>query len=229
MRMYVAEHDSQVVGTYILRPNLPGLGSHVANAAFMVSPQVRGLGVGRAMGEHCLRFVLSFAECAELEGLLVFGAALEPHRPVEMLREFGDPKAMAPGGGPSLAGPARPGWAMDCMSELALLTELALCLVEQHGRTPGCVGRGGDVGVEIGVRPLILGRRGRRPQAAHRGEGTDEEGSQHGGDFSTIPGWVRQAGLVRGDPRSRAIPSLQKAGRFTVNLPFHCGPLNGRS
>jgi ribosomal protein S18 acetylase RimI-like enzyme len=42
------------VGTYILRPNRPGLGSHVSNASFMVCPSARGLGVGRAMGEHCL-------------------------------------------------------------------------------------------------------------------------------------------------------------------------------
>jgi L-amino acid N-acyltransferase YncA len=53
-RTYVAENDGQVVGTYILKPNHPCLGSHVANAAFMVSAATRGLGVGRAMGEHCL-------------------------------------------------------------------------------------------------------------------------------------------------------------------------------
>jgi L-amino acid N-acyltransferase YncA len=51
---YVAESGGQVVGTYILKPNQPGLGSHVANAAFMVSPGARGSGVGRRMGEHCL-------------------------------------------------------------------------------------------------------------------------------------------------------------------------------
>jgi L-amino acid N-acyltransferase YncA len=51
---YVAEREGSVVGTYILRANQPGLGSHVANAAFMVPPQARGLGVGRAMGEHSL-------------------------------------------------------------------------------------------------------------------------------------------------------------------------------
>ena len=51
---YVAEREGNVVGTYILKANQPGLGSHVANAAFMVSPQARGLGVGRAMGEHSL-------------------------------------------------------------------------------------------------------------------------------------------------------------------------------
>jgi L-amino acid N-acyltransferase YncA len=53
-RTYVAESDGRVVGTYVLRSNRPGLGSHVSNASFMVSPQARGLGVGRALGEHCL-------------------------------------------------------------------------------------------------------------------------------------------------------------------------------
>jgi len=47
-------HDRQVVGSYVLRPNRPGLGAHVSNASFIVSPNARGLGVGRAMGEHCL-------------------------------------------------------------------------------------------------------------------------------------------------------------------------------
>jgi L-amino acid N-acyltransferase YncA len=43
-----------IVGTYILRPNQCGAGSHVANAAFMVAPEARGHGIGRAMGEHCI-------------------------------------------------------------------------------------------------------------------------------------------------------------------------------
>jgi len=51
---YVTEQDRHVVGTYILKPNQAGAGSHVANAAFMVAPDARGRGVGRAMGEHCL-------------------------------------------------------------------------------------------------------------------------------------------------------------------------------
>ena len=51
---YVAEANGQIVGTYILKPNQPGLGSHVANAAFMVSPSARGLGLGGRLGEHCL-------------------------------------------------------------------------------------------------------------------------------------------------------------------------------
>ena len=51
---YVAESTGHVVGTYILRPNQSGGGSHVANAGFMVARDARGEGIGRAMGEHCL-------------------------------------------------------------------------------------------------------------------------------------------------------------------------------
>jgi ribosomal protein S18 acetylase RimI-like enzyme len=35
--------------------NQPGLGSHVANASFMVAPAFHGKGAGRHMGLHCLR------------------------------------------------------------------------------------------------------------------------------------------------------------------------------
>jgi L-amino acid N-acyltransferase YncA len=52
---YVAERDGRVFGTYILKANQLGLGSHVANAAFMVAPNAQGKGIGRAMGEHCLK------------------------------------------------------------------------------------------------------------------------------------------------------------------------------
>jgi L-amino acid N-acyltransferase YncA len=53
-RTYVAEQNGKVAGSYILRANRPGLGDHVANAGFMVAPEGRGLGIGRAMGEHAL-------------------------------------------------------------------------------------------------------------------------------------------------------------------------------
>jgi ribosomal protein S18 acetylase RimI-like enzyme len=51
---YVALDGEEIVGTYLLRANQPGRGSHVSNAAFMVAPAAQGRGVGRAMGEHCL-------------------------------------------------------------------------------------------------------------------------------------------------------------------------------
>jgi L-amino acid N-acyltransferase YncA len=51
---FVAEDGDQIVGTYYIKPNQPGLGNHVANAGFMVPERGRGAGVGRAMGEHAV-------------------------------------------------------------------------------------------------------------------------------------------------------------------------------
>jgi GNAT superfamily N-acetyltransferase len=44
---YVAELDGRVVATFWLKANQPGLGSHVANAAYMVSPDAAGRGIGK--------------------------------------------------------------------------------------------------------------------------------------------------------------------------------------
>ena len=51
---YVAVDEGGVVGTYYLKPNKPGLGAHVCNAAYMVTSQARGQGLGRAMCEHSI-------------------------------------------------------------------------------------------------------------------------------------------------------------------------------
>ncbi|MBL0318610.1 MAG: GNAT family N-acetyltransferase [Alphaproteobacteria bacterium] len=51
---YVAEINDQIAGTYILKSNQPGLGSHVANGSYMVGGHFRGLSVGRKLGEHSL-------------------------------------------------------------------------------------------------------------------------------------------------------------------------------
>ena len=51
---YVALLDGEIVGTYILRPNQPGLGSHVANAGYMVKDGMHGRGIATAMCEHSL-------------------------------------------------------------------------------------------------------------------------------------------------------------------------------
>lgn len=51
---FVAERDGAILGTYYLKANHAGPGSHVCNAGFMVDPGARARGVGRAMGEHAL-------------------------------------------------------------------------------------------------------------------------------------------------------------------------------
>ena len=51
---FVAELDGAVVGMFVIRPNNPGPGSHVANASYAVRADVRGIGLGRQMGEASL-------------------------------------------------------------------------------------------------------------------------------------------------------------------------------
>lgn len=53
-RCFVAERDGEVLGLYMLRPNQPGLGDHVANAGYMVAAHARGQGIASAMCEHSL-------------------------------------------------------------------------------------------------------------------------------------------------------------------------------
>jgi L-amino acid N-acyltransferase YncA len=53
-RTYAALLDGEIVGTYILKANQPGLGSHVVNAGYMVHPGRFGKGIGRALCEHSL-------------------------------------------------------------------------------------------------------------------------------------------------------------------------------
>ncbi len=52
VQTYLARINNVVVGTYILKENQIGLGSHVANASYMVSENARGVGLGRALAEH---------------------------------------------------------------------------------------------------------------------------------------------------------------------------------
>lgn len=51
---FVAVLDGGVVGIFVIRPNMPGPGRHVANASYAVRADLRGVGLGRAMGEASL-------------------------------------------------------------------------------------------------------------------------------------------------------------------------------
>jgi L-amino acid N-acyltransferase YncA len=81
----VAVEDGAVLGTAKAGPNRPGRGDHVATASFMVAPQARGRGVGRALGEHVL------AWCREQGFLSVqFNAVVETNAPaVALWRSLG--------------------------------------------------------------------------------------------------------------------------------------------
>jgi ribosomal protein S18 acetylase RimI-like enzyme len=41
--------DGSLAGAYYLKPNLPGMGSHIANAGYVVSRSHRRLGIGRML------------------------------------------------------------------------------------------------------------------------------------------------------------------------------------
>ena len=53
-RCFVAERGDDVLGAYLLKPNQPGLGNHVANAGYMVAPHARGQGIAGTMCEHSM-------------------------------------------------------------------------------------------------------------------------------------------------------------------------------
>ncbi len=54
MEAFVADDDGAVVGTYYLRPNFAGGGSHVCNCGYMVADHASGRGVARALCAHSL-------------------------------------------------------------------------------------------------------------------------------------------------------------------------------
>jgi len=53
-RTFVAVENEKIIGTFYIKPNQIGLGSHIANGSYMVSPKARRKGVGRLMCEYSL-------------------------------------------------------------------------------------------------------------------------------------------------------------------------------
>lgn len=47
---------SSVLGSAKMGPNRPARGSHIGTASFMVAPEARGRGVGRALAEHVVQW-----------------------------------------------------------------------------------------------------------------------------------------------------------------------------
>ncbi len=51
-RTYVAEEGGRILGTYYIKTNYAGPGSHVCNCGYMVGPKARGRGLATAMCQH---------------------------------------------------------------------------------------------------------------------------------------------------------------------------------
>lgn len=82
--VWVATHAGRIVGSAVLKPNQPGLGSHVAHAAFMVDPSLAGRGLGRALAEH----ILARAR-AEGYRAMQFNAVVADNSAVSLWRSLG--------------------------------------------------------------------------------------------------------------------------------------------
>jgi L-amino acid N-acyltransferase YncA len=52
--VFVAEENAAILGTYFLRPNQHGGGSHVANCGYITAPHATGRGIARSMCAHSL-------------------------------------------------------------------------------------------------------------------------------------------------------------------------------
>lgn len=52
MKVYLAEDDGKILGSYFIKPNQPGLGAHIANCGYMVHPEYRGRGIGKQLFDH---------------------------------------------------------------------------------------------------------------------------------------------------------------------------------
>ena len=56
---FVAEEGGVILGTYYVRPNQSGGGSHVCNCGYMTSASATGRGIARRMCEHSLEHARS--------------------------------------------------------------------------------------------------------------------------------------------------------------------------
>lgn len=51
---FVAEINQKIVGAYLIKPNQTDLGSHIANASYIVDESTRGQGVGKTLALHSI-------------------------------------------------------------------------------------------------------------------------------------------------------------------------------
>ena len=67
----VRDGDGPVLATYFIKPNQPGLGSHVCNCGYVVAPEAQGRGLASAMCEHSQHEALAMGFLAMQFNLVV--------------------------------------------------------------------------------------------------------------------------------------------------------------
>jgi ribosomal protein S18 acetylase RimI-like enzyme len=83
--VFVAEEDGEILGTYILRANQKGGGSHVANCGYVTAPQASGRGVAGAMCWHSL----DYAKAQGFRAMQFNFVVSSNERAVHLWRKFG--------------------------------------------------------------------------------------------------------------------------------------------
>lgn len=61
---YVAEEEGRILGTYYIKTNQAGPGSHVCNCGYMVASKARGRGLATSMCEHSQRIAIELGYLA---------------------------------------------------------------------------------------------------------------------------------------------------------------------
>jgi RimJ/RimL family protein N-acetyltransferase len=67
----VTDKDNIILGTYYIKPNQPGLGSHVCNCGYIVSESARGKGIASSMCEHSQKIAITLGFRAMQYNLVV--------------------------------------------------------------------------------------------------------------------------------------------------------------
>ena len=70
-KTFVAEEKGQILGTYFIKTNQAGPGSHVCNCGYMVSSKARGKGLATSMCEHSQRIAVELGYKAMQFNLVV--------------------------------------------------------------------------------------------------------------------------------------------------------------
>ena len=82
---YVVQHDDIILGTYFLKPNFAGPGSHVCNCGYMVSEDSRGQGIATQLCTHSQHEALALGYKA-----MLFGAVVSTNKPaIYLWRKLG--------------------------------------------------------------------------------------------------------------------------------------------
>lgn len=83
---YVAVNkNDEVLGTYFIKPNQPGLGSHVCNCGYIVAADDTGKGIASAMCQHSQHTAISLGFRAMQYNLVV----ATNHRAIRLWKKHG--------------------------------------------------------------------------------------------------------------------------------------------